>query len=33
MGKLETSTIYCVFLFCLQKIAQYIDFLALFVII
>ena len=33
MGKLDASTIYCVFSVFLQKIAQYIDFLALFVII
>ena len=33
MGKLDTSTIYCVFSVFFAKIAQYIDFLALFVII
>ena len=33
MGKRDASTIYCVFFVIFAKIAQYIDFLALFVII
>ena len=33
MGKRDTYTIYCVFFVIFLKTAQYIDFLALFVII